>query len=93
MENKTISPENKLQEILDFDVCKQLVDKAVKNNEGAATLCPHYSINVQSRFEDGEQLQWDLDELSDYIGHYVEVSDYDDLIVYFNESEDFDTEN
>lgn len=81
MNSPTISPDNKLQSILDFDVCKQLVDKAKANNETCVILCPHYSINIQSKFEDGEALQWDLDELSDYIGEYVEVSDFDDLVI------------
>ena len=88
MNNETISPENKLQNILDFQVCKNIVDKAVSNNEEMVILCPHYSINIASKFEDCEQLQFDMDELSDYLGYFVEVSDYDDMVVYLNESED-----
>ena len=88
MNTQIISSENKLQSILDFDLCKRLVENAIKNNEQMTILCPHYSINIQSKFEDGEQLQFDLDELSEYIGAFVEVSDYDDLVVYFDVSED-----
>lgn len=84
--------ENKLKEILDFDKCKQLVDDAKAKGETCVILCPHYSINVQSKFEDGEQLQWDLDELEQHIGETVQVSDFDDLVVYLV-SEDEDEDN
>lgn len=78
----TISNENKLQSILDFKVCKKLLYEAIKNNEPCVILCPHYSINIASKYEDGEALQWDLDELGDYLdNNYIEVSDYDDLII------------
>lgn len=86
--NKTFIPaENKLKDILDFDVCKKLVADAIEKGETCAILCPHYSINVQSKYEDGEQLIWDLDELSNYIGEFVEVNDYDDLVVNFADIE------
>ena len=82
MKNTIISPENILQNIIDFEVCKKLVDKAKANNESMVILCPHYSINIASKFYDREQLQWDLDELSEYVGEMIEVSDYDDMVVY-----------
>ncbi len=81
MKSQTISKQNKLQDILNFDVCRSLVDKAKANNETYVILIPHYSINIASKYEDCEALQWDLDELGDYIGEYVSVSDYDDLVV------------
>lgn len=80
MNYKNISKDNQLTKILDFKACKNAVTN-VKNNEGYVILCPHYSINIASKYEDGEALQYDLDELSDYIGAFVEVSDYDDLVV------------
>ncbi len=83
-----ISTENKLQNIIDFNACKKLVNQAKKNNESMVILYPNYSINIASKFEDGEQLQWDMDELSDYIGEFVEVSDYDDMVVYLSDCED-----
>jgi hypothetical protein len=58
-----------------------MVDTAKEKNETLVILCPHYSINVQGKYEDGEELQFDLEELSDYIGNYVSVNDYDDLVV------------
>lgn len=76
-----ISPDNKLATILDFDKCKALIEQAVANHETCVILCPNYSINVQSKYEEGEELQFDLDELEQYIGYTVEVSDYNDLIV------------
>ena len=81
MSTQKTSPENNLQNILDFDVCKKLVEEAKSKNEPMVILCPHYSINIASKFEDCEQLQFDLDELNDYLGEYVEVSQYDDLVV------------
>lgn len=88
MKQSIISPENTLQNIIDFDICKRIVENGKINNESIVILCGHYSINIASKFEDGEKLQWDMDELSDYIGEFVEVSDYDDMVVYLNESED-----
>jgi len=79
---------NKLAEILDFDYCKKMVEDAKKDGETYVILCPHYSINVQSKYEDGEELGWDLDDLSDFLGEFVEVNDYDDLVVDLSENED-----
>ncbi len=73
--------EAKLRSILDFAVCKSIIDKGIAKGETYFILCPHYSINIASKYEDGEELQFDLDELSDYLGAYVEVSDYDDLVL------------
>lgn len=76
-----ISTDNRLKDILDFDLCKKLVEDADAKEEEIVILCPHYSINIAMKYDDGEALQFDLDELSDHIGHMVEVSDFDDLIV------------
>ncbi len=88
MNTQIISSENILQNIIDFDICKKIVDKGRDKNQQMVILCPHYSINIASKFEDVEQLQWDMDELSDYIGEFVEVSDYDDMVVYLDKCED-----
>lgn len=88
MNTQIISTENTLQNIIDFNVCKKLIEDAKANNETMVILCPHYSINIASKFEDGESLQWDMDELSEYIGEMVEVSDYDDMVIYLNHTED-----
>jgi hypothetical protein len=82
-----ISPENKLTEILDFGKCLQLVNDARANNESMIILCPHYSINIASKYDDGEALSYDMDELSDYLDAFVEVSDFDDMVVYLNDGE------
>jgi hypothetical protein len=87
MNLKQISKDNKLTNILNFAACKQLVRKAKKNNDSCVILCPHYSINIASKYEDCEALGFDLDELSDYLGNYVEVSDYDDLVINLSVSE------
>ena len=68
----------RLFEVIDVPKCKELIAKCPLDE--VVILVPHFSINVQSHYEDGEQLQWDLDELESYIGHTVEVNDYDDLI-------------
>lgn len=87
MNNQTISPDNKLTNILDFDVCKRIFEDAVKNGENYIILCPHYSINIASKYEDSEGLQYDLDELSEYIGAFIEVNDYDDLVIDLTETD------
>lgn len=66
----------KLNEILDFDKCKALVKQTPEDEY--TILCPHYSINVQSKIE-GEKLQYDLDELEQVLDCSVFVSQYDDL--------------
>lgn len=82
--NTIISPENKLATILAFDTCKTMVEQAIEDNDTCVILCPNYSINIASKYDDCEELQYDLDELSEYIGgYYVEVSQFDDLVVNF----------
>ena len=44
-------------------------------------VCPHYSINIASEYEDCEELQWDLNELENDLDCVFEVNDYDDLII------------
>lgn len=51
-------------------------------------LCPHYSINIQSRYDDGEQMDWDFDGLEQELGETLMVNDYDDLVVDCSETED-----
>lgn len=80
--------ENKLMSIIDFEACKSFVDKGLSEGEKHFILCPNYSINIASKYEDCEDLQWDLDELSDYLGGFVEVSDYNDLVINFTSDED-----
>lgn len=75
----TFGRELKILTLLDFDTCKQIIDRTPKGEN--AILCPHYSINIASQYEDGEQLDWDLNDLEDMLGHTLTVSDYDDLIV------------
>lgn len=90
MKNNSINTDNILQNIIDFDICKKMVEDAKAKNESMVILCPHYSINIASKYEDGEKLDWDMDELSEYIGEFVEVSDYDDMVVVLTDSEDME---
>lgn len=86
-----ISENNKLQHILDFDICKTLVEEEKARDPKTGDnviLCPLYSINIASKYEDGQALDDDLQELSEYIGEYVEVSQYDDLIVILTDGDD-----
>lgn len=87
MNDQIISPDNKLTNILDFDVCKKMFEDAVKNGENYIILCPHYSINIASKYEDCEDLDFDLDELNEYIGTLTEVSQYDDLVIDLTEAD------
>lgn len=87
-----MNTENKLKSILDFDVCNRMVQDAINKGENCVILCPHYSINIASKYkyEDGEELQYDLDDLSDHVGYFVSVSDYDDLVIDYLQNEDND---
>lgn len=78
-----ISSDNKLINILDIELCKQLVKEAIERDEPSVILCPHYSINIAAKYTDHEQLQFDLDELADFLGHFIQVSQYDDLVINF----------
>jgi len=78
----------KLDGYLDFEECKRLIDQAKEDGEAMVILCQHYSINVASKYEDGEELQYDLDDFSDRLGHFLEVNSYDDLVVDFTTDED-----
>lgn len=66
-------------ELLDIARCKELI-KQTPSDE-ICILCPHYSINIQSRYGNSEQCQYDLEDLEDALGYYVYVNDYDDLCV------------
>lgn len=82
------TPEIKLRSILDFKKCQDLINNAIDKNDSCVILCPNYSINIASKYEDSEELNYDLEELSDYLGHFVQVSDYNDLIVDLSNNED-----
>ena len=68
---------NVFLELLDIDKCKQLIAQCPKDE--IVILCPHYSINIQSKYEDGEQMDWDFTDFEDAIGEQMYVNDYDDL--------------
>ncbi len=57
-------------------------------------LIPNYSINVQSKYDDGEDLQAEFDEIEKELGHTLIVNDYDDLVAdphgVLNESKESD---
>lgn len=87
MATTAISTDNRLQHIIDFDACKRVVNKSKQEFKTLIVLVPHFSINVQSKYEDGEQLQEDWIELENYIGESLEVNDYDDLVVDLSDKE------
>lgn len=76
MKNSPISGINKLAEMFNLDVCRQMI-KDCPNDE-TVILLPHYSINRPKYDDDGEY--WDFIELENYFGCPLIVSDYDDLI-------------
>lgn len=73
----TTNMENRFLELLDIEKCKQLISECPEDE--IVILCPHYSINIASFYEDGEQLQWDFDDFDEAIGEQCYVNDYDDL--------------
>lgn len=80
---------NHFFEMLDIDKCKELIQRAKERKE-IAILCPHYSINIQSKYNDSkdpEQMNWDFDDFENALDCTLSVSDYDDLIADFTETE------
>lgn len=69
--------------LLDIDSIK----KEIESGETYIILLPHYSINIQSKYSDGEECDNDWNDFEDQIGHTMEVNDYDDLIIDLTESE------
>lgn len=65
-------------DILDMEGSKKVIEECPEGE--TVILIPHYSINVQSKYEDGEELQDDLDAVEAQLGTSVMVNDYDDLI-------------
>ena len=76
--DQNLSPENKLQEILDPYLCWKTIQE--NGDDEVAILCQHYSINVQRKYDDVEELDWDLYEFEKFLNCTLLVSEYDDLI-------------
>lgn len=72
---------NKLADMFNIDIVKQMI-KDCPNDE-IVILLPHYSIN-KPKYNDEEQNNGiefdDMNEFGDYLGGFLSVSDYDDLI-------------
>lgn len=82
-------PVNHFFEMLDLEKCRELV-KTAKEQKGMAILCAHYSINIQSKYNDcgePEQMDWDFTDFEETLGVVLSVNDYDDLIADFTEDE------
>lgn len=67
-----------ITDILDIENAKKLIKDCPKDE--VCILIPHYSINVQSKYEDGEELENDLHDLERELGINLQVNDYDDLV-------------
>lgn len=78
-----ISPDNMLATLLDIDKCKLMYEEAKTKKESCIILACNYSINIANKYNDGESLQFDLEELEEYLGNLLEVSQYDDLVINF----------
>jgi len=76
MKATAISGINKLADLLNLDVCRQLIKDCPENE--TVILIPHYSINRPDYDDNGEY--WDFIELENYLESSLYVSDYDDLI-------------
>lgn len=68
---------NHFKEMLNIDTCKRLIAKCP--DDEIVILCPNYSINIQSKYSDGEQMDWDFEDFEESIGESLFVNDYDDL--------------
>jgi len=71
------------------DNMKHAIEEANSNIDcpGFAILMPNYSVNTRD-FR-GEELDWLWDELQQEYGVALEVSDFDDLVVYTDQYEPF----
>jgi hypothetical protein len=63
--------------MLDVNKCKALIARTPSDE--ITILCPNYSINIQSKYEDGELCNADFDALEELLGETLFVNDYDDL--------------
>jgi hypothetical protein len=79
MKLSQVSKDNQLTKYIDFKQARYISRKCRVRKDEICILVPHYSINIARNYQDQEALQYDLDELSDYLGQFVYVSDYDDL--------------
>jgi hypothetical protein len=73
---------NYFTETLDVEACKAKIAKT--REDEICILCPHYSINIQSKYYkdeslDPEAMDWDFDDFEEKIGQTMYVNDYDDL--------------
>jgi hypothetical protein len=72
---------NKLAQMFNLPELKKQIDECPKDEVGI--LLPHYSINkpkyTQEEWENGADND-DFLELGDYLGSYLAVSDFDDLV-------------
>lgn len=71
-------------EALDIEKCKKIVEETKEGEIGI--LCSHYSINIQSKYYQDEDLEpeamdFDFEEFQEELGHWMEVNEYDDLII------------
>jgi hypothetical protein len=73
---------NYFLETLDVEACKELIAKTRKDE--ITILCPHYSINIQSKYFhddtiDPESMHWDWEDFEQLLDTTLFVNDYDDL--------------
>lgn len=66
-------------DLLDVDACKKAIAETLEDE--ICILMGHYSINIQSRYDDIEACQCDWDDFEEAIGESMYVNDYDDLCV------------
>lgn len=80
MKTKVISEDNKLAQMFNLDICRNLIKHCPKDE--TIILLPHYSINRPQYTEEefiNDSEQWDFYELEQYLNCPLIVSDYDDL--------------
>ena len=73
---------NKMMEMFDMDKIKQEIKNCPEDE--VLILCSHWSINKPKYTDkecENETDIWDWYEMEDKMGHYMEINDYDDLII------------
>lgn len=89
--NHVITEGNKIAAMLNLDGCLKAIEKAKNNGDNCVILCGHWSINKPKYTEDeynNEAESEDFWEMEQFLTYPLTVSDYDDLIIDLNESED-----
>lgn len=73
---------NKITEMFDMDKIKEMIDNCPPDQ--VVIICAHWSINQPKYTEEellNENFEHDWNEFENQIGHSIQISQYDDLVI------------